>query len=107
MSLLNTIELKVAQLWAERWNKNLNILKGVKAFKIQGVNVTAIMSQPGTVDIRVYMGVKDDGVPTLLVVGVDANGDDMIDPDKGYHIYDYSEPCPSSCSGAPSHINRH
>lgn len=107
MSLLNRIELEVAQIWAERWNKNLNALKGIKAFKIQGVNVTAIMSQPGTVDIRVYMGIKDDGVPTLLVVGVDANGNDMIDAGKGCHIYDYSEPCPSSCSGMTSYINRH
>lgn len=103
---LNTIALEVAQLWAERWNQNLNILKGIKSFRILGSNVTSIMSQPGTVDIRVYMGIKDDNKPTLIVVGVDANGNDMIDPEKGYHIYDYTEPCPTCCNNAPSHINR-
>jgi len=104
--LQNTIALNVAQLWTERWNKNLNVLKGIKAFKILGSNVTSIMKQPGTVDVRVYMGIKDDGKPTLIIVGVDAKGDDMIDPDNGYHIYDFSEPCPSNCNNAPSHINR-
>lgn len=106
MTPKNAIALEVAQSWAEKWNKNLNILKGVKAFKIPGSNLTSIMSQPGTVDVRGYMAINDQNKPTMIVVGVDANGNDMIDPANGYHIYDFSEPCPSSCNNAPSHINR-
>jgi hypothetical protein len=104
---LNTITLEVAQLWAERWNKNPDVLKGIKAFKILGSNVTSIMKQPGIVDIRAYMGIRDDGTPTLIIVGVDAKGDDVIDPEKGHHVYDYTEPCPPCCNGASTHINPH
>ena len=103
---LNPISLEVAQKWAEKWNKDVNILEGIKAFKIRGENIRALMNQPGTVDIRTYIAVKDNNEPTVLVVGVDANGNDMIDPVKGFHIYDYAEPCPNCCSGGPSHINR-
>lgn len=103
----NAITLEEAQAWAERWNNDLNALKGIKAFKIPGQNIKALMNQSGTVDIRAYIAVKDNNEPTVVVVGVDANGNDMIDPARGFHIYDFAEPCPNCCNNRPSHINRH
>jgi hypothetical protein len=32
-----------------------------------------------------------------MLVGVDSNGDDMIDSQKGYEIYDFTQPCPDKC----------
>ena len=99
----NRITLEKAQEWASRWNSNLNVLVGVKAFKIKGYNFQQLLAQSETVDIRTYIGINDEGEPTLISVGVDAQGNDMID--ENHHIYDFSEPCPKCCSAGNTLIN--
>ena len=39
--------------------------------------VDKILAQPGAVGIRYYYAQTDDGNPTLVLVGVDAKGQDM------------------------------
>lgn len=99
----NTITLETAQSWAARWNEDQNALMGIKAFKIEGYNFKQILAQSGTVDVRTYIGINDEGNPTLMSVGVDARGNDMIDED--HLIYDFSEPCPNCCSAGNALIN--
>ncbi len=52
-----------------------------------------ILAQGGVVGIRYYYGAKDDGSPTLIVVGVDSTGSDMIHGILGEEIL----PCPPVC----------
>ncbi|UUC47322.1 hypothetical protein [Flavobacterium cerinum] len=104
----NTITLDTAREWAERWNKKKGLYEGhhkLKAFLIPGVDVTQAMSEPGVVNVRAYLGVDENHKEKLMIVGVDADGNDMIDADKGLYIFDFSEPCPSTCNKKPPFIN--
>lgn len=59
---------------------------GLKAFE-------RILSQKGCVGIRCYFGLKADGLPTLVLVGLDEFGNDM---DEG-ELAEYATPCPPIC----------
>ena len=60
-----------------------------------------ILSQPGCVGLRYYYAKKDDGTATLVLVGVDGGGNDMIQGVLG----DEGWPCPPNC-GAPNQLNK-
>ena len=55
-----------------------------------------ILGQPGSVGIRYYYAAKDDGTPTLVLVGVDSTGNDMV---KGV-VGEVTTPCPPLCSSS-------
>ncbi len=52
-----------------------------------------ILAQGGVVGIRYYYAAKDDGSPTLVLVGVDSTGNDMVQGVVGESIF----PCPPIC----------
>jgi hypothetical protein len=60
-----------------------------------------ILSQPGCIGVRYYYAKKDDGTPTLVLVGVDAGGNDL----PGGILGEDSFPCPPFC-GAPGQLNK-
>ena len=101
----NTIPLATAQEWAKTWRKlegNYNKHHELKAFFIPGIDFEEMKKEIGAVDVRGYLGVGDDGsgdgiVEHLMLVGVDAQGNDMIDESEGWHIYDFTRPCPTTC----------
>lgn len=53
-----------------------------------------ILAQPGAFGIRYYYAAKDDGSPTLVLVGVDSAGNDIV---QGV-IGEVTLPCPPFCS---------
>ena len=53
-----------------------------------------ILRQPGCMGIRSYPGLSDAGEPTLVLVGVDADGNDMIEG----ALAQFGGVCPPSCS---------
>jgi len=53
-----------------------------------------ILAQPGCVGIRSYPGLTDANEPTMVLVGVDAAGNDMVDG----ALAQFAEPCPTNCS---------
>jgi len=53
-----------------------------------------ILAQRGSVGIRYYYATKDDGTPTIVLVGVDSTGNDMV---KGV-VGEVGIPCPPYCS---------
>ena len=59
-----------------------------------------ILSQPGCVGVRAYPGLHADGAPTLVLVGVDADGNDMVDGELSQE----GELCPPDCP-APNELN--
>ena len=60
----------------------------------------AITKQPGCKGIRIYNAINDAGEACVVLVGVDANEDDMIA--SGDVIADMARPCPSFCGSGNS-----
>jgi hypothetical protein len=59
-----------------------------------------ILAQQGCVGIRIYYGQHDDGKPALVLVGADANENDI---EGGLFAEDF-KPCPPYC-GQASRLN--
>ncbi len=53
----------------------------------------AILAQPGCTGIRIYLGRGDDGTPAMVLVGMDAEGEDLADGE----VMDRGWPCPPVC----------
>ena len=67
---------------------------GIKAYYLGRDQYDAILGQPGCTGIRSYHGNNPDLSPQIIVVGVDAKNNDMVD---GY-LADGTYPCPAICS---------
>jgi hypothetical protein len=63
------------------------------AFAFNREAYDAILRQDGCVGVRTYLARRDDGTLTLVLVGVDAKGEDMT---SGEVMQD-PELCPPSC----------
>ncbi len=113
----NTISLKKAKKWAKEWRDDeasYNKYFECRAFNIPKIDLIEVLQEDGVEGIRAYIGVektkdKKTGENTfeekLMIVGVDANGKDMLTlssdgdtltSDSG-NIYDFSRPCPTAC----------
>ena len=92
----NTITLVQAKSWAKRWNTTAPSNK-TKAYLIPQEDITQLMQEAGVVNVRAYNGIDDTGVYKLMLVGVDANGKDMVDEANGQYVYDFTQPCPKVC----------
>jgi hypothetical protein len=104
----NTISFETAQEWAERW-KNVQEngeTPNITAFLIPGIDVTQALEPDEAVDVRTYLGIDDTDIVRLIIVGVDAEGNDLIDESNGYYIYDFSRPCPYKCNDKAPYISR-
>jgi hypothetical protein len=64
----------------------------IQGFLFGKTNVEEILNQRGCVSVRSYLGQNPDGSLELIVVGVDANGNDMLDK-----VLDRSHKCPPLC----------
>ena len=68
----------------------------VKAGALHADQVLALLQQPGCVALRIYHGRDAGGSPTLVLVGVDGTGSDMV---EGI-LLEETHPCPPFCSAA-------
>jgi len=91
----NTITLDQAQQWAQNWRDNPS--KEIKAFLIPEIDLTQVMKEENTVNVRAYLGIDDNNNCKLMIVGVDEKGNDLIDEANGQFIYDFTTGCPPSC----------
>lgn len=91
----NTITLAQAQQWAQNWRNNPN--PDVIAFLIPEIDLTQVIEERDTVNVRTYLGIDDDNRCKLMIVGVDASGNDLIDDSKGQYIYDLTTACQPDC----------
>ena len=91
----NVISLETAQEWAATWRANPE--NTVKAFLIPRIDVTELLAENNVGDIRAYVGIDGDGMHKLMLVGVDASDNDLIDDRAGQFIYDFTRPCPPEC----------
>ena len=89
-----TITLDVAKEWAKSWRSNPPA-KLAKGHLIPGGALSELLATEGVVDVRAYMGVDATGIQKLMLVGVNADGKDLID--SNHLIYDKTQPCPDKC----------
>ncbi|MGX7668967.1 hypothetical protein [Flavobacterium pedocola] len=92
---VNTITLQTAQAWAQKWRSTPGAT--VKAHLIPQVDITQLMNEKDVVDVRAYIGIDENGENKLMLVGVDANGNDLINDADEQYIYDFTRPCPDTC----------
>jgi hypothetical protein len=91
----NVISLETAQTWAKKWRSNPE--NTVKAHLIPQIDITELLAEENVVDVRAYIGIDENGVNKLMLVGVDKDGNDLIDDTCEQYIYDFTKPCPSTC----------
>ncbi|MBC9812997.1 hypothetical protein H9Y05_11010 [Crocinitomicaceae bacterium CZZ-1] len=104
----NVITLQQAQTWAQNWNVNkLKFFetRDLKAFLISEQVLQAVTAPQQVVDIRTYLGLDEQMNPHMMIVGVDADGNDLIDYQNGLYIYNFTRPCPTYCPKSAPYIN--
>ena len=93
----NDIPLALASMMTESYQKlNQGKKKGGCFPKSE---VMDLLNQPGCAFLRYYFGNDAGGNLTIVLAGVDENGDDMISKLKNM-----SDPCPPNC-GSPNALN--
>jgi cystathionine beta-lyase family protein involved in aluminum resistance len=107
---VNTIPLAAAQKWAKRWAKkegHYNKHHELQAFLIPKVDLIEVLAE-GVDAVRAYIGVDDNGVEKLMIVGAKYDPITIIYVDmisvgvenaitQQNDIYDFTRPCPPSC----------
>ncbi|NVK52872.1 MAG: hypothetical protein HWD85_08045 [Flavobacteriaceae bacterium] len=106
MKKKNTISLQTAKKWTKKWRKEegtYNKHHKCRAFNIPKIDLQEVLAEDGVVSVRAYLGIDDNDVEKLVIVGVNAQGKDMISKkptdlgDKEDDIYDFTRPCPDAC----------
>ena len=92
------IPLQTAVDWTKAWRHENPT--SIKAFRVDIQEIKEILAELDTNYVRIYFGL-DGSTEKLVLVGVDANDKDIIDPTvDGFKIsgtYDFNQPCPSTC----------
>lgn len=94
------VPLEDARKWIHNWQMQEKI-KGTQIIchLLPSIDVYEIFKiENGTERFRGYNAINDEGEYKFLMVGVDPDGNDMVDPDRRWYIYDMTTPCPSACS---------
>lgn len=104
----NTISLELAQEWAERWKNTQENgeTPNFTAFLIPGIDVLQALEPEEAVSVRTYLGIDDTDMVKLMIVGVDSEGNDLIDESRGFYIYDFTSLCPPYCTKNPPFISQ-
>lgn len=92
----NAKEYSTACDWTKNW-RNRKSIQQINGFVIPMQDIFEAMGETGAVDIRGYLGIDDKGENHLLIVGIDENGNDMVDETQGQYVYDFTKPCPQQC----------
>jgi hypothetical protein len=90
---------------AKRWTANYRAVNstGVQAHYFGNEIINQLLERPGCVGIRMYYAINDEGERKLLLIGVDAKGENMMPSssertsDDEDPVVDFSFPCPSYC----------
>lgn len=76
-------------------NTLMALLGGIKGATYDKDAIQALLDQEECASIRIYLGLSDDLIPKpqLVIVAVDANGNDILDL-----VVDHGDRCPPYCS---------
>ncbi|MEM6722098.1 MAG: hypothetical protein AAF611_22410 [Bacteroidota bacterium] len=92
----NAVPLPIAARWTQNWRKRKK-LQEINGYLIPMVDITEVRHELGIDNMRGYLAIDDSGINHLLIVGVDEDGNDMINEEEGQFVYDYTLPCPQQC----------
>jgi hypothetical protein len=85
--------LQTASEWTKNY-RNASAATATKAHFFGKAAIQAILNQEGCVGIRIYYALDASGNKQLIIVGADANENDLY---QGL-IAERSSPCPARCS---------
>ncbi len=88
----HAISLKQASTMTARHRKSIRAGE-VKGLYYGRAALEMLLKQKGCVGLRAYFGRKDGNKPTLVLVGVDQTGQDLV---TGV-ILEWGHPCPPYC----------
>jgi hypothetical protein len=97
----DAISLETAKNWTEAHQASGQ--EGPRAHFFGSAIIKQILSQEGCVGIRAYYSLDESGTKQLILVGVTADGNNMLpsslqlNPDDPNTIADASWPCPTYC----------
>ena len=92
-----TIPVETAVRWVDRWRCSKDKTVDLKGFFVPKQDLSGILTE-NVLGCREYLAIDDSGQLHLLIVGVDSEGNDLVDPKKGEYVYDFTRPCPPMCS---------
>src|SRR5690606_4731027 len=82
--------------WRDTANQCLADSGPVYSFRLPMVDFTQIVDDDATA-VRAYLAEEESGEKKLYLVGVDKEGNDMINYQEDQYIYDLTTPCPPTC----------
>lgn len=88
------ITLSAARLLTQRHRAQGGGQAGPRAHYLGRAVIEEILAQPGCVGLRIYDALLEHGEPTVVVVGVTADGGDLADG----VIAEEARPCPPYCA---------
>lgn len=102
------VDLSTAKTWTANYRASLPDPKNDTLAHFFGFAIIQkILAEPGCMGLRIYYGIDDNGKKQLMLVGADAQGDNLL-PNATAQILqdentiaDFSYPCPSACPGNP------
>jgi len=74
--------------------------EGTRGAMLLRAPVQALLAQKGCEALRIYYARDDKDIPTLVVVAVDEEGNDLV----GGEVLEWAFPCPPYCGG-PNDLN--
>jgi Tfp pilus assembly protein PilX len=101
-SVTDTISLATFNTWTNAWvqyGQAYTATTLIRYYTMPIVDLTEVLGEEPSAS-RFYQGLDTSSTPYtahLLLVGVDANGNDMLDYSQGQYVYDVSHPCPPKC----------
>ncbi|MBL7872135.1 MAG: hypothetical protein JNM78_11015 [Cyclobacteriaceae bacterium] len=97
------IDINTATRWAANYKATLENPNDIRAHFFGTEILQLLLNESGCVGIRMYYALDDNGIKKLLLVGVDASGEDLRPVEGvtlgvgGNIVADFSFPCPDYC----------
>lgn len=114
LSIKDTISNKKFQNWKQNWATNgtsfLPSNGGIEYFDMPLIDLKELLLEVEGLgynkknmpdNARFYMGLRMDTIPNqahLILVGIDKNGNNLLNNSLGQFAYDLSKPCPKYCN---------
>ena len=118
MSLLDKYRLPLehAIAYTAKWREIQNLnpkdpATQVRAFTVHLSELKEIIDEIGVETVRFYIGINDKNKETLVLVGVNADNEDMVrvkgksDTQEESGTFDFTHPCPDTCADGDSPLS--
>jgi hypothetical protein len=99
----NAIPFDTAKKWVDNWKASDHRLvnqqgQDIINFFVPKIDLSEVLNEKGTNAVRTYLGIDETGEFHLLIAAVDSDDNVLVDPKLGQYVYDFTRPCPPTCS---------